>query len=301
MGIRYKSEFEFMDKFNSNEYVLRYMLEARSNGVCLNEHCKRPIAKYKMHRERRALFCPSCFTTTYPQAGVFDHCKIEPVIMFRLLNAWLSPPSGYNCMQARKDFGLTYVSLFNFFMDVRKFLKPCLPQRFTDAVLEIDESYLPTGNKGLDRHYPFPPGRNNWKNQPTLGIVERGGGCRLIPMMDTSAASITPVILNLVDPSCQIFTDSWDGYNDLKSLNYKHETINHSGFRNKWVNGSASTNTAEGLFSFLTRMFYTYRNISPQHYAAYCDEASFRYTYRNSPDYGFEVFFKNLPQLPTKK
>jgi transposase len=165
-------------------------------------------------------------------------------------------------------------------------------ERAPFEVVEIDEGYLPTGNKGLPRHFSFKRGRGSEKNSSILGIVERGGRVVLYVIPKTDSQSIVPIIQDLVPVGSTIYTDSWGAYNPLLSLGYKHEVVNHD---IEFVKKSASTNAMENVFSNLGRMIGTYRNVSEYKLQQYLYEFAFRRCFGKEYDYGLERFLRAMP------
>lgn len=57
-------------------------------------------------------------------------------------------------------------------------------------------------------------------------IIERGGKVYVLPVTDTKAKNILPIMREKVNPGTRVFTDEWVSYKTL-SKDYSHEVVNH--------------------------------------------------------------------------
>lgn len=80
-----------------------------------------------------------------------------------------------------------------------------------------------------------------------------------------------------------LMTDSAHAYKGLK-LDYIHQSVNHS--RGEYVRGDVHTNGCESFFNCLRRgLKGTYIRATPEHLAAYVDEAVFRFNVRKESEW----------------
>jgi len=173
----------------------------------------------------------------------------------------------------------------------------CLVFDLQNSVLEIDGSFITTGNKSLGKHYRFKRGRGSEKHTTVLAIVERKGVCKMFPIHAEDADNVIPIILKNVPKSNTIYTDSLGAYNKLRELGFEHAAVNH---QIEFVNGSASTNSAEGVFNNLKHTMSTFRNVSEEKLPNYLLEESYRVSFRTEHDYGMRRLFESLPSLELK-
>jgi hypothetical protein len=91
-----------------------------------------------------------------------------------------------------------------------------------------------------------------------------------------------------------IYTDEHMPYRTLPKLGFKHTSVNHG--VKEFVNGMASTNTAEGFWSHLKRGINgIYHHVSAKHLQRYCDEYSYRWNTRGMTDgERFEDWFSHV-------
>ncbi|MBK7573301.1 MAG: IS1595 family transposase [Bacteroidetes bacterium] len=212
----------------------------------------------------------------------------------------LSTPSGVSAHWIKKKYGLAYTTAHLLLHRIREHMGRCLSTAFVNTVVEVDESYISTGNKGFHRHYPFKRGRGSEKNSTIMSIVERDGKCLFIKIPDVQATTLLGIIEKHVDRSCKIFTDNLPAYRGLGKRGYFHQVVNHKSpdGTKRWVDGMASTNSAENAFSNIKRSLKgIYRSVSDEHLQNYLNEFSFKHSYRNTFDCGFETCLNAMPPL----
>ena len=294
----------FKKKYGSETACLKALLNFRMNkdGLCFNQLCKAPIDRYyHLIKGRRCFICSRCLKHYYPQtASIFDHTHISIKDWFEIIFRILICRNGIAANEIQREFGISYKSVFRMLHKVRELMAECLEREINNMQIEYvecDESYVPTRKKGLGKHFPFKKGRGSLRNTTIFLIIERKGFAKLLTIPDATADTILPIILQTVPKTASIFTDSWPAYNKLESLGYKHATVNHSEYEFVNAKTSASTNSAEGLFSNFKRLLGTYRSFSEGKLQNYLNEQSFRHTFRFDDTYGFESLMNCLGPL----
>lgn len=149
-----------------------------------------------------------------------------------------------------------------------------------DGIVQADETFMGGKNKNrhADKKVPDSQGRSVKDKTPVLGMVDDEGRVRTQVIPNTQAATIKPIIKQMVKEGTILVTDEWQAYRDLRKQ-YLHVVVNHN--EGKYVNGPYSTNRIEGFWSLLKRGVYgIYHQVSAKHLHRYCDEFSFRYNSR---------------------
>lgn len=168
------SEPAFMKRYSNDYTRLFAFLNGRLDGQenCLTQRCPGIIKNYKHlksrkdDRSRKALICPICLGHFHPLAdSPFDNCKLTLEMMFRIIYDVLSSTSGITAHEIKRKYGIAYTTAHFFLHRIREHMGYCLINRFTNTVVEVDETYVSTGNKGMNRHYPFKRGRGTEKIQ----------------------------------------------------------------------------------------------------------------------------------------
>lgn len=135
-------------------------------------------------------------------------------------------------------------------------------------------------------------GRSFIDKTPVLGMLQRKGKviCRVIK--NTSRSELTPNILKFIDLSAIIYTDEWQGYNEVSEM-YEHYFVDHS--RHQYADGDVYTNTIEGFWSLLKRgIIGIYHHLSRKHLQLYVNEFCFRYNTRKISSFSrFNLLLRN--------
>ena len=84
-------------------------------------------------------------------------------------------------------------------------------------------------------------------------MIERKGNVIAQVVPNTQKENLEPIIKENIKQGSNVYTDEWLAYNELYKT-YKHEIVNHR--IKQYVNGEASTNSAENFNSHLKRMIY---------------------------------------------
>lgn len=121
----------------------------------------------------------------------------------------------------------------------------------------------------------------NPNRSAVLGMIERGGKLKLIPVPDAKMESIAPHMLEHVKRNALLQTDiTFAHYWIAKRYFDEHRMINHIV---SYVDGDNHTNTVENAFSLLKRGIYgTYHQVSIKHLGRYCNEFSYRFNRRGA-------------------
>ena len=137
-------------------------------------------------------------------------------------------------------------------------------------IVEVDETYVGGAKRGKR-------GRGSENKTPVVGLVERNGEVRAMPIENVKAKTLLPIIREYVDTKDTIvMTDDLRSYSKVHH-EYEHCIIKHSA--KEYVrDGYIHTNTIEGFWSLLKRgIVGIYHYVSKKHLHRYCDEFQFRY------------------------
>jgi len=141
------------------------------------------------------------------------------------------------------------------------------------GIVELDEVYVKAGLKGkrgLNRRPRVRGlkrrGRGTYASDkpPILGVVEREGLVRLIPLADVAARTVLRHLLKTFEMKDleALYSDDYPAYNALRSLS-RHDTVNHS--LGEYARGRVHTNTVESEFSIFRPWTATFRGYSKEH------------------------------------
>jgi len=176
-----------------------------------------------------------------------------------------------------------YVTVFRMVRKLRENLYLTASTVSLKGIVELDEVYVTAGVKsekvrgrrprirGLKRR-----GRGTYAQDkpPILGVVERDGPVRLIPMADVAATTMLPLILKtfILEDVEAFYTDNYPAYNFLRSLGV-HETVNHS--LGEYARNGVHTNTVEAEFSVFRPWTATFRGYNKENIHLYTAHYNF--------------------------
>lgn len=180
---------------------------------------------------------------------------------------------GISSMQLAKEIGITQKSAWFVLQRLREACGGKLTK--LQGTIEIDEAYF--GGKEENKHESKKrkQGRGAVGKSAVLGMRERGGKTKAMPIDTPSIEQIQGAIYQNVETGSTLFTDTHGAYNDLNSLLYDHESVNHS--QGEYKRGAVHTNSIESVWALLKRGVYgVYHQVSDKHLGRYVDEFAFR-------------------------
>jgi len=178
---------------------------------------------------------------------------------------------------------LSYPTVFRMVSRLREGLYIAAPTLRLKGVVELDEAYVKVGlkgKKGLKRILRVRGLRRRGRGAyavdrpPILGLVEREGVVRLIPMADIAAKTVLRRLLKAIDMEDLevLYTNAFPAYGVLRGVG-RHETGNHS--LDEYVRGRVHTNTVEGEFSVFRPWSATFRGYSKENIHLYTAQYNF--------------------------
>jgi transposase-like protein len=304
---------EVTKKFATKESCLQYLADLRwPNGiVCLkcgivgndqfrkfttNETTRTRFSKRKqavvtVKVPSRSLYeCKGCGYQFAATTGTVFHDSHLPLEKwFEAVAMILEAKKGMSALQIFRHLGVPKSNYKSIWYLCHRIREATQETGLLSGVVEADETYLTPKKPRKGKPYV--------KKETTdvvLGMIERGGKLRLIPMADAKMKIIEPEIEKHVSPDATLQTDESAVYAIIGKRRFpgRHRTINH---RSAYAIGDNHTNSIENAFSLLKRGIYgTYHKVSIKHLGRYCNEFSFRFNRRESQTEMFEETVKGL-------
>jgi hypothetical protein len=177
---------------------------------------------------------------------------------------------GISSMQLAKEIGITQKSAWFVLQRLRE---GCGGNDLTvlRGIVEVDEMYV--GGKDSAKHADKKPpagSRGGASNKiPVLGMRERGGRTKAMPVSGTTTRVLSGAIHENVEIGSTIMSDESRAYKPLRK-DFIHETVNHT--RGEYVRGNVHTNGIEAVWAVMRRGLHgVYHHASEKHHR-YVDE-----------------------------
>jgi len=306
---------EVTKRFATKEACLEYLAALRwpdgvycmgkNCGVMGNEHFRKFTTK-ETKRQRyskkegkkvwvrvpsRTLYeCRECgyqFAATTGTIFHDSHLALEK--WFQAVALILEAKKGISALQVCRNLGIPETNYKAIWYLCHRIREAMIEAGILSGVVEADETYLSPRKprKGF-------PKRKKQGTDVVLGMVERGGKLKLIPVADAKMTSIEPEIVKHVSTDATLQTDMSLVYSTLgrKRFPGRHRMIDHI---MSYGQGENHTNHIENAFSLLKRGVYgTYHHVSIKHLRRYCNEFSYRFNRRGEQKGMFEETMRGL-------
>jgi transposase-like protein len=282
---------EFVEMFPDDKSCREFLYKLRWDNKFICPKCQ-VSSKEAWHQTHKRLVCPNCrHQTTVTAETIFD--KTRTPLTTWLEVAWhiTTAKNGMSAKTIEQTLGISYQTAWTILQRFRVAMVHTERDKLSGRV-EIDETLVGGVDVGGKR------GRGSKKSLVVIAVElkePKGFGrtrMRFIP--DASSESLIDFINDIVQSGSTICTDGWNGYNELKSLEYNHEVtiVSHS-------NDQAHTSMpgVHRIASLLKRwLLGTHQgSFSQDHLQSYLEEYTFRFNRRKSKIRGL-IFRRLLEQ-----
>ena len=292
---------DFYNEFATGEKCAEFLIKQRwGNEITCPKCGVIGIKAYKLASGR--LKCAECRKPFTVRMGtIFEDSTIPLQKWLFAIYLCTSLKKGISSIQLAKYIGVTQKTAWFMLQRIRYVFENGTFEKLKNAV-EMDEAYVggADSNKHAKKRTKALTGKGaqgfGSKNSktPVVGMVERHGKLHAVVTSDTGSRTLMNLVRKHIDVDATVYTDEHMPYRTLPKIGYKHESVNHGA--KEFVNGMASTNTAESFWSHLKRgIDGIYHHVSPKHLQMYCDEYSYRWNTREMTDgERFEDWFTSL-------
>jgi transposase-like protein len=282
-------------RFATEDQCLDYLEQMRwPNGLCC-VHCgvtnvskiiREATGKNKRTRIYQCLEkeCGKQFSAT--SGTIFSDTHLPLTKWFLAIALICEAKKGMSAKQLERHLGVNYRTAWHLAHRIREAMQD--GGGLLTGVVETDETYLTPKKPRKGKPYV-----KKEKRDIVLGMIERGGKLRLIPISDAKREIIEPVIVKHIDPNATLQTDAHPTYEIIAQRRPgDHRIINHN---SSYAWGEVHTNTIENAFSLLKRGIYgTFHKVSIKHLGRYCNEFSYRFNRRGEQLQMFDGTLGNL-------
>ena len=265
------SLFSLATKYPDEASAVKFFEARRWGGKPECPHCKKRDSFPRPGRNgHRCKHCRKDFTV---RIGAVFECSRLP------LRKWLfamyliqTARKSVSALQLSKELDTTYRAAWFMAHRIRHACGP--DDDLLTGKVEVDETFV--GGLDSNRHESKKrrPGGGSRGKAAVLGMRERGGRVRAMPVPDRSAATLIPAIENNVARGSVVITDDFPAYKRLPGF-YRHASVNHSA--REYVRGSFHTNGVEATWAVLKRSIGgTFHHVSVKRLGLYLNEVAFR-------------------------
>jgi transposase-like protein len=294
-------------QFNTEDKCLDYLEAMRwPSGVCCIKCGSLNVSKItreaKGRNKRLRIYqclekeCKHQFSATSGTIFSDTHLPLEK--WFLAIALVCEAKKGISACQVKRHLGVNYRTAWHLCHRIRAAMLD--GGGMLGGVVEADETYIGPRRPRKGRPYV-----KKDRKDVVLGMIERGGRLRLVPVADAKMDIIGPALKANISPDTKtIYTDEAATYFIYLKRNFdaEHLTINHT---RSYGIGDRHTNTIENAFSLLKRGIYgTFHQVSIKHLGRYCNEFSYRFNRRDEQLQMFDGTLKSIlneKALPYKK
>ena len=179
---------------------------------------------------------------------------------------------GISSMQLAKEIGIRQGSAW---FVLHRLREACgKDMKMLSGIVEMDETYIGGLERNKHEKRKSHIGRGSVGKTAVLGMRERGGRTKAMPVSSVDQTSLFTAIHENIAPGTMIHTDEGTGYQGIDEV-YGHKSVNHGA--KEYSRAGVSTNSIESVWAVMKRGLHgVYHHASEKHLARYVSEFTFR-------------------------
>ncbi len=255
---------EFNNAFQTEQQCLAYIANLKENKCirCFNFNLNTSDLK-----RMRCLKCNQTFSIL--TGTIFSRSQTSLTSWFYLIFRWINTKHGIPSTDIAKELGVTLKTAWRMTHKIRTRIAKQKPQFIVEGTVQIDEMYL--SHMGFKKQ-----GRSLVNKTLIVGIYQKTTNNLIVKVLkNAKSKNLLQFAKNHISSKCLVYTDSWKGYCDFKSVFTKHETVNHQdGYVSKI---GVNTNQIESVWKHIRRTFKTHIKFAKHHVHLYAKEAAYKF------------------------
>lgn len=280
----------FQKRFPDEDACLNHLMRTRFGERFTCFKCQKQATYYRV-KARRSFECEHCGYQVYPTAGTpFEKTRTSLRDWFYVMFLFCTTRNGVAAKEVERQLGVTYKTAWRMCRLIRLYMGYVdgdYPVGGPGKTVEVDETFV--GGKDLN-------GKPDDKSV-VFGVLERGGDVVTRHVIDRTAKTLVPHVVNFVKKGSRVHSDELSSYRSLTERHgYDHETVDHSA--KEYVRGDVHTNGIESFWSSVKRGINgTYVWVSKKHLQTYLREFEYRHNLRQQPALMFELLLQAFPKV----
>lgn len=228
--------------------------------------------------------CGKQFSAT--SGTIFSDTHLPLTKWFMAIALICEAKKGISAKQLERHLGINYRTAWYLGHRIREAMKD---GGLLCGVVEADHTFFSARKPRKGKPYV-----KKEETDVVLGMIERGGKLRLVPVKNETREVTAPVLAKHISPDALLQTDAHSTFEIIGARGpfAKHRMINH---RKSYAMGENHTQHVESAFSLLKRGVYgTFHKVSIKHLGRYCNEFSYRFNRRGEQLAMFNETLKHL-------
>ncbi len=255
---------EFNNAFQTEQQCLAYIANLKENK------CIRCFSFNLNTSDLKRMRCLKCNQTFSILTGtIFSRSQTSLTSWFYLIFRWINTKHGIPSTDIAKELGVTLKTAWRMTHKIRTRIAKQKHQFIVEGTVQIDEMYL--SHMGFKKQ-----GRSLVNKTLIVGIYQKTTNNLIVKVLkNAKSKNLLQFAKNHISSKCLVYTDSWKGYCDFKSVFTKHETVNHQdGYVSKI---GVNTNQIESVWKHIRRTFKTHIKVAKHHVHLYAKEAAYKF------------------------